>query len=321
MLPVEDIVGHQSVLQDLRADLTADNVAHAYLFVGQAHLGKFTIAKRFAEALLLQGVPLALQPATRQSIYRLAHPDLFVLDRLWIDEVNDDADVLAQYTNISQDHRRKSGAKTNTISIDDVRVLQERLHEIGTGRYRCCLIRSVERMQTEAVNALLKIVEEPPTGLVFLLTADDGSAVLPTLLSRCRVLHCKRLPPADLRPLVAALDDTAQDIILAVAAGAPGTVLTLRNDPDALRSAQLTAQLARNVWQSASFHERLKLLRLLEERGPEADALLLHLALELRRQPAIHPEHLRAFHALVTGLKTNASRPLIIQRFALNIQR
>lgn len=321
MMSRDAITGHQAILAQLEGDVAHSNVAHAYLFYGQAHVGKFTIAKWFAENLLLQGVPELLQPAMRQSIHKLVHPDLFVLDKLWIEDVTDDPDVLSRYTNISQEHRRKSGAKTNTISIDDVRAIQERLHEVGTGQFRCCLIRSVERMQTEAVNALLKIVEEPPPGLVFLFTAEDLQNVLPTLQSRCRNLALHRLPPAELRALVSHLPEAEQDTIIDMAQGAPGVVYALRNDPEARRQVQQLATVARSFWDSRSVHERLKLLKPLEERGEGAEALLFQVALQLRKLPTRDPRALQAFHALVLSLKTNASRPLLVQRFVLDISQ
>src|SRR3989338_672886 len=168
-----DILGHRPQLAALETDLAQGNVVHAYLFSGAPHLGKFTIAKHFGRQLLCDGRSGEECAAITDQIDRLLHPDFLVIDQLWIEDVCEDYSVIAQSSNVPQQHRAKDPpAKTDTISIDDIRAVQDRLHDVGSGRYRCCLIRSVERMQTTAVSALLKILEEPPEGVVFLLTTQ-----------------------------------------------------------------------------------------------------------------------------------------------------
>ena len=136
------------------------------------------------------------------QIDRLIHPDYFQLDQLWIEDVCEDPAVIGCTTNIPQKHRQEVKAKTNEIGIEDIRALHERLYEIGTGQYRCCVIRSAERMREAAGNALLKILEEPPKGVVFILTSEFPSLLLPTLHSRMRQLRFTRLSQDALKPLV-----------------------------------------------------------------------------------------------------------------------
>ena len=152
------ILGHRAELEALNQDLAQGNVANAYLFSGARHLGKFSVAKWFAKELMCVGYSADEQQALGDQIQKLLHPDLLVIDQLWMEDKCEDFAVIAQSSNVPQQHRQKAGAKTDTISIDDVRSLQERLHEVGSGAYRCCLIRSAERMHAEAVNALLKIL-------------------------------------------------------------------------------------------------------------------------------------------------------------------
>ena len=164
MTAARDILGHAYARASLEADLKAGNLAHAYLFAGPRHVGKFAVAHWFVRRVLTEGLdPDAAAELTRQ-LDRLIHPDLLVLDQLWMDEICDDWDIISKTSNVPQEHRakREPPMKTDTISIDDVRAIQERLHSTGAGTHRFCLIRSVERMQDEAANALLKILEEPP---------------------------------------------------------------------------------------------------------------------------------------------------------------
>lgn len=320
MLNTAPLLGHRDVLTALQSDIDSDNVAHAYLFAGPAHVGKFTVAKWFAQELLAVGVSEADRERVRHEVERLIHPDLLVVDQLWIEDACEDMDVIAQSSNIPQEHRKKAKAKTDTISIDDVRAVQERLHEVVSGRYRCCLIRSVERMQDEAVNALLKILEEPPAGVVFILTTSSVGSVLPTLLSRARVVRFSRVPEAELSVVLKDVDEEERRFLLHLSQGAPGTLLKLRDDPEALRNAKILHGAASRFWRSSSLLERLELLKPIHERGRESDEFLLHLALSLREQsPGFVAKSGATFQELVAGLETNVSRQLLAQRFAMSV--
>ncbi len=320
LMPTTSILGHIRQRDALMEDLKRGNVAHAYLFAGPPHVGKFTVAKWFAEQLLTVGATMPKERVAEEA-RKLIHPDLLVLDKLWMEDTMDDWAVLSRYSNVPQNHRAKSKAKTDTISIDDVRALQERLQETGTGTFRCCLIRSVERMQDEAVNALLKIVEEPPAGVVFLLTTQSSASLLPTLVSRSRVVGFARLPARELEPMLAGIPDDDASFIRAVAQGAPGVARTLIDDPDLLRKERTLHAQAVAFWRAKTLGERLRILAPLEKRGEDGEKLLLHLSLTLQRSLATAPTaHVERLLELVRGLETNASRPLLLQRFAVGSQ-
>lgn len=320
MSPAPHILGHKEQQHDLLRDVEAGNIAHAYFFTGPSHVGKFTVAKWFASMLLLDGVPHDQIDQVTAEVERLLHPDLLVLDQLWMEEINEDLEQIAECTNISQEHRKKSKAKTDTISIDDIRALQARLHDVPRATYRCCLIRSVERMQDEAVNALLKILEEPPVGLVFLLTAHSEDAVPPTLLSRTRRMSFGRLSRKDLHPLVADVAEEDQQFLMHLAQGAPGIIKKLKNDPDALRQEQTLSSKALTFWNEQSLIGRMSSLSVLHERGEESDRFLLHLCLSLRQLPRSKQiQSMRPLRDLLRGLETNVSRPLLCHKFAVNL--
>lgn len=321
MATQRSIVGHLLQREQLAADLAQNNVAHAYLFSGAAHLGKMTVAKQFAFDLLSSSVEEEERAQCETSFQHLTHPDLLLMDMLWVEGVSDDWDDIAKSSNVPQRHReKKPPAKTDAISIDDIRALQERLHDTGTGRYRCCLIRSVERMQDAAANAFLKILEEPPEGLVFLLTTQAQGALLPTIVSRARLLPFRRVGIQDLRTLLEGVPEDDQAFILHISCGAPGMVVRLRNDPDLLRMHRTVHTKAQSFWNTHSLREQLSTLQPLSKRGAEANNLLLHLGLTLREQhPDIIQKQSDAFHALTRDLHTNAHRQLLVQRFALQI--
>lgn len=320
MASLDSILGHQDQRSALAEDLAGGNVAHAYLLAGPRHLGKFTIARWFARELLTADASDGAERKRLEGeIERLIHPDLLVIDRLWIEDQSEDLDEIARYSNIAQQHRPKAKAKTDTISIDDIRTLQERLYDVRTRKFRAVLIRSVERMQDEAVTSLLKILEEPPEGLVFLLTTQVLASLLPTLVSRCRVLRFFPLPRRELAPLLTQLGEEEAAFLAHLAQGAPGVIRDLRDDPDRLRAEHTAHANALSFWHARSFPDRLRLLSPLHERGGEADRLLLHLALALREQTPASPVHVQALSVLAAALRTNAQRQLLAQRFALEV--
>jgi DNA polymerase III subunit delta' len=316
------IAGHADQLAQLTRDLEAGNVAHAYLFAGPPNVGKTAVARWFATELLKAEVSPENRDETARRAAHLLHPDVLVLDQLWIEDQCEDWDEIAKSSNIPQRHRSKPPKvmRTDVIGIDDVRLIQDRLHETGETRRRVCVIRSVERMRDEAANAFLKMLEEPPPGRVFLLTTESLSSLLPTITSRTRVLHFSPLPPSAMRPLLAGLDEDDARFILRVAQGAPGKAVTLARDPDALRHEKTVHQDAVAFWDAQSAFERMKYLAPLHERGEDGDRLLLHLALALRDRRPQRPERVKALMEMCRALETNAHRQLIAQRFALAVE-
>lgn len=151
-----NISGHEKQLAALENDLRNNNLSHAYLFTGPAHIGKYTVIKRFAKALQCENDLCDVCEICLQ-IDKGYHPDtLEILDQ------------------------------QESIKIETVRETLMRLYLTKHGRYKILLVKNIDRMTTEAANALLKMLEEPPAGVVFLLTTSNFNAVLPTIISRVR---------------------------------------------------------------------------------------------------------------------------------------
>lgn len=321
MPKVRPVIGHNAQREALAQDIAQGNVSHAYLFSGPGHLGKLSTAFSFATDLLTVDAAEGDRPEIMSRIERLTHADLLVLDQLWMEDVCEDWDVIAQTSNVPQVHRsKKPAAKTDTIGIDDVRALQELLYGKASGRYRCCIIRSLERMQDTAANAFLKILEEPPERLIFLLTTEAAGSLLPTIISRTRVMDFRRLPTKDIRQLLAGIDEDDARFILHIAHGAPGIAVALSGDPDLLRTHRMVHGTAESFWHASTTLERMKMLAPLHERGAECDMLLLHLGLTLReRMPQVPEKNVRALSDLASSLESNAHRQLMTQRFVMEV--
>jgi DNA polymerase III subunit delta' len=318
-MPQPEIIGHKKQLLQLEEDLATGNLSHAYLFTGPAHIGKTTVARWFARKILLKDAAPENYDQVAHAVDHLFHQDILMLDQLWMEEKMEDWDVIAKSSNIPQQHRAKAGLKTDSISVDDVREIQNRLYDTGELAHRVAIIRGVERMQDSAANAFLKILEEPPPGRVFILTTDAPSSVLSTIHSRSRVLSFERVGLRDMQDLLPDLAPSDASFILHVSQGAPGLALALRDDPDLLREERLLHTHAIACWEASTLHERLTLLKPLLERGAESERFLFHLALALRDHPTSVRSQERALQQLSEALETNAMRALQVQEFAMSV--
>ena len=96
------------------------------------------------------------------------------------------------FTEVLSEADEDADNKSNTLKIDQFRELKTKLgfgaHE---GFYKFILIPDADRMTMQAANSMLKLLEEPPSGWVFVLTASDPTIILPTILSRCQTLKLK----------------------------------------------------------------------------------------------------------------------------------
>lgn len=185
--------------------------AHAWLITGRQGIGKATLAFRLARTILSGDAPDAHDPeaALFRRVAAGGHADLLVVERA-VDE--------------------KSGKRRAEITVDDVRGVREFLSKTpAEGGWRVVVIDSADQMNTNAANAVLKILEEPPSRAMLLLLAHNPGRLLPTIISRCRRLPAKPLGAEDLVELLArlrpemSLED--QQILVQIADGSIGRAL------------------------------------------------------------------------------------------------
>ena len=185
--------------------------AHAWLITGRQGIGKATLAFRLARTILSGDAPDAHDPeaALFRRVAAGGHADLLVVERA-VDE--------------------KSGKRRAEITVDDVRGVREFLSKTpAEGGWRVVVIDSADQMNTNAANAVLKILEEPPSRAMLLLLAHNPGRLLPTIISRCRRLPGKPLGEEDLVRLLArlrpemSLED--QQILVQIADGSIGRAL------------------------------------------------------------------------------------------------
>jgi len=196
----EAVVGQEHVTRTLQNAIKLNRVAHAYLFVGPRGIGKTSIARIFAKAL-----NCAKGPAEKPC-----------------DKCPSCAGIM-EGNNL--DVREIDGASNR--QIDDVRALREDVKYMPNGRYKIYIIDEVHMLTTEAFNALLKTLEEPPAHVIFLFATTEPQKVPLTILSRCQRFDLRRIP---LRLIVERLAliareegvEIEQEALLAVARAAEG---------------------------------------------------------------------------------------------------
>ena len=168
----EDVVGQQAIVTALKNQIETGRIGHAYLFTGTRGTGKTTCARIFAKAINCES-PNHGDPCCQCEICK-GIDNGTILD---VEEID---------------------AASNN-GVDDIRDLRdETAYTPSMGRYKVYIIDEVHMLSTSAFNALLKILEEPPSHVVFILATTEIHKVLPTILSRCQRYDFGRILPQDI---------------------------------------------------------------------------------------------------------------------------
>src|SRR3984885_14975752 len=232
------LYGHREAELALLNAYRSGRIPHAWLIGGAQGIGKATLAYRMARFVLGHRNPLASQvqeaetleldpsnPVARH-VAAGAHGGLLTLERTLNDK----------------------GVMRTVITVDETR---ETIPFFGSTAavegWRVCIVDTVDELNANAANALLKVLEEPPRQSLFLLVSQAPARVLPTIQSRCRKLPLRPLADGDVIHAVAEaaqlpVDDSALAEAAAAAEGSVARALTLLGG-DALKLHQRTAAL------------------------------------------------------------------------------
>ena len=202
--PFAGVVGHTQALTQLRADLAGRRLAHAYLFVGEAGLGKATAARALAAALLPEA------PLQR-------HPDYWEDDRiktLHINELRLLPDRPPEFHELS---------------------LQAFLNlKPAVGTWRVALISNIGRLPDQSQGLLLKTLEEPHPHRVIVLTSSSLNpfVVLPTVVSRCRRVFFHPVPALEIESMLRSAGVAAERarLVADLSRGRPGWAMRVAGD-------------------------------------------------------------------------------------------
>lgn len=272
----ETLLGHARSAALFSQAIKRNHVHHAWLLEGQKGIGKATFAWHALKRLL--GVPANSEsggtlgfdpqsPLNRQIVAK-GHPDLLQLSRAW-------------------DEKKRKWV--GTISVEQARGVGEFFSKkAGEASWRACVVDAVDEMTTNAMNALLKTLEEPPAkGVLFLVCHQPGK--LPdTIRSRCRrILLRAPEPQLGLRIInqnIHGITDAEQKQALELAAGAPGFALEILHQDGLAIWSDIQALL-----DHSQHHETVKdkmLIHLAGKSNPAKQSLLFSLVLRAQELQA-----------------------------------
>jgi DNA polymerase-3 subunit delta' len=218
------ILGQPLALSLLSRAIASHSLAPAYLFTGEAGIGKATTAKAFCQILLECD---RLDP----------HPDC-----LWVEPTYLQQEQLIPVSMALQ--QGLSCRQSPQIRIEQIREVNQFL-SLSSQR-KVVVVESAEFMLPGAANAFLKTLEEPGNRTTIILTTNHSERLLPTLLSRCQVIPFLPLSQENLRQVLSQRGNgDMAEAIVAMAQGSPGQAIALWNSLKSLQSSILNPRISK----------------------------------------------------------------------------
>jgi DNA polymerase-3 subunit delta' len=218
---IGNFYGNTAIVAMLEQMLAAWRIPQTMLFAGPEGIGKATLVRRFAAALMGEANKI------ERDDLSLPQNDAYVAERekLPAEKRSDDPLLFASHPDFIT---FPPDGPLRQISIQQMRLLKERaqfkpLH----GRYRVFLVDHIDRANEQAANSLLKILEEPPPHLILILTAENAYDLLPTIRSRSLIFQFAPLSSEETLDFLRARGLPDIERRAALAAGCPGSALSL----------------------------------------------------------------------------------------------
>ena len=169
----EDVVGQEHVSGTLKKALQTDHLAHAFLFCGPRGVGKTTCARILAKVINCKQVGPDFEPCNTCDSCRAFNES-------------------ASFNIVELDGASNNSVENMRLLIEQVRISPQQ------GRYKVFIIDEVHMLSTQAFNAFLKTLEEPPAHAIFILATTEKHKILPTILSRCQIYDFRRITVQDI---------------------------------------------------------------------------------------------------------------------------
>ncbi|MCQ2176968.1 MAG: DNA polymerase III subunit gamma/tau [Bacteroidales bacterium] len=206
----ESLIGQDNIARTLKNSITRGQLAHAYLFCGPRGVGKTSAARIFAKTINCSNPSADMEPCGEcESCKSFAEGRSYCIHEL-------------------------DAASNN--GVDDIKMLMDQVQiPPQVGRYSVYIIDEVHMLSSQAFNAFLKTLEEPPAHAIFILATTEKHKILPTILSRCQTYDFNRISIPDivrnLRSIAAgegiSIDDESMHVIAQKADGAMRDALTI----------------------------------------------------------------------------------------------
>ncbi len=173
----KSVVGQRSITDTLVNSILTEKLAHAYLFCGPRGVGKTTCARIFAKTINCSNIQNGEACNTCESCQSFNN-------------------------NVSMNIHEMDAASNN--SVEDIRLLIEQVRiPPQMGQYSVYIIDEVHMLSSQAFNAFLKTLEEPPKHALFIMATTEKHKILPTILSRCQTFDFSRISLTDISDYLA----------------------------------------------------------------------------------------------------------------------
>jgi DNA polymerase-3 subunit delta' len=301
-----EFLGNERIVAALRGALRTERVPHALLFTGPRGVGKFTLARMFAQAANCERLTddFCGECNTCQRISLLADPQTLIEQGLAERGESADAATVERLPLILQSHpdvwalvpdpvRLKTPVARPMLRVGQLRAVQRAAYFQPMGRRRVFILDAADTMRWDVANVFLKILEEPPGSATLILTAPSPYALLPTIVSRCLQFHFAPLPPADVEKILQDKTDRTpaeRKIAAQLAEGSPGLAIEM------------------NIEQAQQ--QRRNALRILERaaRGEGFAQLFADTAALAKDRESSFEEQISVFYGLLSDLLELTSR-------------
>ena len=257
-----DLVGQEAMVRTLRNAFAADRIAHAFVMTGIRGTGKTTTARIIAKGLNCVGPDGTGGPTTEPC--GLCEPCRAIAEGRHVDVMEMDA--------------------ASRTGVGDIREIIDSVHyRAASARFKIYIIDEVHMLSTNAFNALLKTLEEPPAHVKFIFATTEIRKVPVTVLSRCQRFDLKRIEPEVMMALLrkiataegAAITDGALALITRAAEGSARDATSLLDQAISNGAGETTAEQVRTMLGLADRGRVLDLFEMiLQGRAPEALAEL-----------------------------------------------
>jgi DNA polymerase III subunit gamma/tau len=169
----EDVIGQNHIAKTLQNAIQTDQLAHAFLFTGPRGVGKTTCARILAKVINCMNPANKVEPCNACSSCKSFNEN-------------------ASFNIFELDAASNNSVEAIRTLIDQVR------YQPQQGTHKVFIIDEVHMLSTQAFNAFLKTLEEPPPYAIFILATTEKHKIIPTILSRCQIFDFKRIQPNDI---------------------------------------------------------------------------------------------------------------------------
>jgi len=240
---LSEFLGNEPLVTALRGALRSQRVPHALLFTGPRGVGKYTLARMFAQAANCERLPddFCGECETCKRISLLAEPQKLIEQGLAERGESADAATVERVPLILQSHpdvwalvpdpvRLKTPVTRPMLRVGQLRAVQRAAYFQPMGRRRVFILDGAETMRWDVANVFLKILEEPPGSATLILTAPSPHVLLPTIISRCLQFHFAPLPQAEVEEILKQKTDRKpadRKLAAQLAEGSPGLAMEM----------------------------------------------------------------------------------------------